>query len=114
MVRQDDLGGEVVQRTRVRLDRGQGSSDWHRGFVWQPLGATQRIWSEPSASLGRASAWRIHAHTEFRPDGPSADGVDGGPAQHADAVGRSMNDPARLELASTLHVHAETKGGRRS
>src|SRR6185437_9080894 len=41
MVRHDDLGGEVVQRTRVRLDRGQGSSDCHRGFVWQPLGATQ-------------------------------------------------------------------------
>ena len=102
----------LCKRTRVRLDRGQGSSDWHRGFVWQPLGATQRIWSEPSASLGRASAWRIHACTEF--PGPTDRHRRWcrwqAPLSTLSAVVRSMNDPARLELASTLHVHAGNEG----
>ena len=112
MVRQDDLGGEVVRRIRVRLDRGQGSSDWHRGFVWQPLGATQRIWSEPSAALGRASAWRIQVRTEFPGlDGPSPRMVSmEAPLTALSAVVRSIDDRARLELASTLHVHAGNEG----
>lgn len=112
MVRQDNLGDEVVRRARIRLDRGQGSSDWHRGFVWHPLGATQRIWSERSAALGRAAAWRIQVRTEFPgPDGPSPGMLSmEAPVSALSAIVRIIDDPARLQLASTLHVHSGNEG----
>ena len=102
--------------SELRLDRGQGSSDWHRGFVWQPLGATQRIWSEPSAALGRASAWRIQVGTEFPGlDGPSPRMVSmEAPLTALSAVVRSMTTGLASSWRRRCTCMRETKDGRRS
>jgi hypothetical protein len=112
MVRVGDVGEDVVDGVRHRLEAGGLSvRSWPRGFEVHPFGVRQRVWSDAARGTGRARDWRVHVRTGF------VRGYSGSPAQlgalslemSLPALGgvvRSAEDPGRLEIASTMHVHA--------
>ncbi len=107
-----DLGIEVVDELRRRADAAElHCVAWPRGFSWTPLVVAQRVWSEPDFSGGARPSWRVQVRSAI------ASGFEATPAQlHVlselmtasalSAVVRDEDDRSRLELASTVHVHA--------
>lgn len=111
MARGGEIGDVVVEGLCHRLEAGGLSVQPRgRGFETRPFGVRQRVWADVR-SAGRAREWRVHVRTGF------VRGYSGSPAQLGalslemalPALGgivRAAEDPGRLEIASTLHVHA--------
>jgi len=111
-----DLGLELVQDVRRRAEAAElACVDWPGGFSWRPGGVNQRVWSEPSLADRGSPTWRVQVRSQF------GSGFDGSPTRLAalsldltssalSAVVRDEDDRSRLELASTLHVHAGNAG----
>lgn len=105
-----DLGADVVNELRESREFGSASTRARsRGFVCQPLGVVQEVWSDQPVFDWGVPAWRVHVRTHV------LKGFGGLPLQmdslsnemsrsSLSAVVRNPEDPTRLQLASTLHV----------
>jgi len=110
------LGLELVRDLRSRAEAaGLECADWPGGFSWHPCGVSQRVWSEPSLGQRGTPTWRVQVRSHL------GGGFDGSPTRLAalsldmtssalSAVVRDEDGRSRLELASTLHVHAGNPG----
>lgn len=110
-----DLGRCAVAGVRERLGIDAAEHlEWSHGFSWRPSGREQRVWAVPAFEDGAPVGWRVHARTELSPrfgGSPALIEVLQSELPRATLSGvvRDAEEPHRLQLASSLHVHRDNR-----
>jgi len=111
-----DLGLSAVKYIYEKLAIDEEWSQWYeRGFVWWGYQLAQNVWAEPCIEVEGYVFCRIHVRTDLLDDFSGSDEqlIELIPMTYLSTLSgpmRAPSDPTRIQLASNVYLHEDTKG----